>query len=98
MVPSFTTSGYLLPVASKWRIAEPLPPVPSQFCAACGGGGVSVGAPCALRPQPTQPSHQAPQLHSTAPGGPSRCGRLRGSATGSRSRPSRRTSTPWGWG
>ena len=32
MVPSFTTSGYLLPVASKCRSAEPLPPLPSQFC------------------------------------------------------------------
>jgi hypothetical protein len=32
MVPSFTTRGYLQPVASKWRSAVPLPPEPSQFC------------------------------------------------------------------
>ena len=38
IVPSLTTSGYLLPVASKWRSAEPLPPLPSQFCAGEGAG------------------------------------------------------------
>lgn len=39
IVPSLTTSGYLLPVASKCRRAAPFPPVPSQCCAGRGAGG-----------------------------------------------------------
>mmetsp|Transcript_17776 Transcript_17776/g.62696 ORF Transcript_17776/g.62696 Transcript_17776/m.62696 type:complete len:267 (-) Transcript_17776:344-1144(-) len=31
IVPSFTTSGYLLPVASKCASAAPVPPLPSQL-------------------------------------------------------------------
>eukprot|EP00955_Chlamydomonas_euryale_P020445 216763-Chlamydomonas_euryale.AAC.2 len=31
MVPILTARGYFRPVASKWRSAEPLPPLPSQL-------------------------------------------------------------------
>lgn len=41
MVPSFTTSGYFFPVASKCRRAEPLPPVPSKCCVRQAGGAGS---------------------------------------------------------